>query len=247
VTPSRTAWAGSGGAEPDTGCRCRGALRGDSRTRSVALNHRSRCGLSRPQRVQGSRQRRREPSQAARSETPFRTRSSSRPDKARTSTPPGLGGRVDPVDEGLVELGIAGAVGVLPDHRQKRSAASQLTWSWTPTVWSSIIANKAFPALAPRFSQSATLRDEELAGQPSRASCLRQTVSSGNEVMGPPGRGRPASEIRLATLPSVFGKEEPTELFAYNDLAEAGRTTPLAGVSQKPHSPTSSGASPFSS
>jgi len=52
--------------------------------------------------------------------------------------------------------------------------------------------------------------------------------------MGPPGRGRPASKIRLATLPSspleslssVFGKEEQTELFAYNDLADAGRTTP---------------------
>jgi len=44
--------------------------------------------------------------------------------------------------------------------------------------------------------------------------------------MGPPRRGRPASKIRLASLPSVFGKEEPTELFAYNDLAEAGRTTP---------------------
>jgi len=73
--------------------------------------------------------------------------------------------------------------------------------------------------------------------------------------MGPPGRGLPASEIGLGkvpsspleSLPSVFEKEEPTELFGYNDLAEAGRTTPLAGVSQKPHSPTSSGASPFSS
>jgi len=73
--------------------------------------------------------------------------------------------------------------------------------------------------------------------------------------MGPPGRGLPASKIRLGTVPSppleslssVFGKEEPTELFAYNDLTEAGRTTPLAGVSQEPHSPTSSGASPFSS
>jgi len=52
--------------------------------------------------------------------------------------------------------------------------------------------------------------------------------------MGPSGRGRPASEIRLVTLPSspleslssISGKEEPTELFAYNDLAEVGRTTP---------------------
>jgi len=112
----------------------------------------------------------------------------------------------------------------------------------------------ASPALAPRFSQSAARQGEELAGQPNRSTYLRQTVSSGNEVMGPPWRGRPASEIRLATLPSspldslsfIFGKEEPTELFAYNDLAEAGRTTPLAGVPQKPHSPTSSGASPFS-
>jgi len=90
------------------------------------------------------------------------------------------------------------------------------------------------PALAPQFSQSATRQGEELAGQPSRASYLRQAVSSGNKVMGPPGRGRPASEIRLVTLPSspleslssISGKEEPTELFAYNDLGEAGRTTP---------------------
>jgi len=95
--------------------------------RSVALNHRFRCGLSRTQRARGSRQRRWEPSQADRSETPFRTRSSSRPDEARTSVPPGLGGRVDPVDNGLVELGIASAVGVLPDHRHQRSVASQLT------------------------------------------------------------------------------------------------------------------------
>jgi hypothetical protein len=56
------------------------------------------------------------------------------------------------------------AVDILPDHRQQRSAASQLTWSWTPTVRSSIVANKAAPALAPRFSQSATRRGEELPG-----------------------------------------------------------------------------------
>jgi len=37
--------------------------------RGVALNHRSRCGLSRTQRARGSRQRRREPSQAEPSDT----------------------------------------------------------------------------------------------------------------------------------------------------------------------------------
>jgi len=69
-------------------------------------------------------------------------------------------------------------------------------------VWSDASDEEPSPALAPRFSQSATRRGEELAGQPSRSSYLRQTVSSGNKVMGPPGRGLPASEIRLATLPS---------------------------------------------
>jgi len=232
--------------------------------RDVALNHRPGVGClahkGHEALTGGVGNPRRRPSP-----TPFGTRSSSRPDKARTSTPPGLGGRVDPVDEGLVELGIAGAVGVLPDHRQKRSAASQLILNADPdcvidrhrrqgvrgascpaaatetlvgvwllprivptvtVVWSDASDEEPSPALAPRFSQSATRRGEELAGQPSRSSYLRQTVSSGNKVMGPPGRGLPASKIRLATLPSVFGKEEPTELFAYNDLAEVGRTTP---------------------
>jgi len=43
------------------------------------------------------------------------------------------------------------------------------------------------PALAPRFSQSATRRGEELAGQPSRSSYLRQTVSSGTSSWVRPG------------------------------------------------------------
>jgi len=140
--------------------------------------------------------------------------------------------------------------GVVERHRQQgvrgasRQAAATETlvgvWLFpriVPTVTvvlSDASDEEPSPALAPRFSQSAARQGEELAGQPSRSSYLRQAVSSGNEVMGPPGRGRPASEIRLATLPSspleslssISGKEEPTELFAYNDLAEAGRTTP---------------------
>jgi len=161
--------------------------------------------------------------------------------------------------------------GVIERHRQQgvrgascpAAATETLVGLWlfpriVPTVtvvWSDASDEEPSPALAPRFSQSATRRGEELAGQPSRASYLRQTVSSGNKAMGPPGRGRPASEIRLGkvlsspleSLSSIFGKEETTELFAYNDLAEAGRTTPAGRRAAKPHSPTSSGASPFSS
>jgi len=43
------------------------------------------------------------------------------------------------------------------------------------------------PALAPRFSQSAARQGEELAGQPSRSSYLRQTVSSGTSSWVRPG------------------------------------------------------------
>jgi len=95
VTPSLTAWAGSGDAEPDTGRRCRGASRGDSRDprrRSEppievwAASHAK--GDEALARGVGNPRRRTSP-------TPFRTRSSSRPDEARTSTPPGLAARVD--------------------------------------------------------------------------------------------------------------------------------------------------------
>jgi len=151
--------------------------------------------------------------------------------------------------------------GVVEHHRQQgvrhascpAAATETLVGVWllsgiVPTVTvvlSDASDEEPSSALAPRFSQSATRRGEELAGQPSELPPTDGLI--GERGHGSAGRGLPASEIRLVTLPSVFGKEEPTELFAYNDLAEAGRTTPLAGVSQKPHSPTSSGASPFSS